>query len=586
MGGGLWYGREAQSVTEDRNRGEDWLRWGAQVGTQRAIGGLVGGGLAVIAPFGLILMAVIAGVTLLAGAGDWLSSFFGPHPPAIATDASRPAEWLTPITRQAVTLGIPNSLVLAVINQASDGQVYGDRWYCSNGHTTGEACHTAYHKGMLGIGPQGVHHVGIGYSLMGLNGKDVPIPTGDHHNIAWNLHTGVSLLAGILNGAAYWQPALTTFHARFQVPPHWQGTENYAATIEGDLGSYETVSVNGGPPQKQDVVQGLYDSGPDLGAWALANWSHKTGQWDDPQNLPEWVFVVGAAPTGPLWAHPWVPKTVQVIPPPPHSAGPATITTTRYYLWGHTMVSPVSVVGTLKDGRQVPFDLSTENPAIPVWTDGTVFGAQVPLTGPNALTRITATWPNPLGHNTTTETIPWPEQPSGAVSAVGHVADTETVAQWWPDILVASQRTGVPAPWIAAEMANESGGNAADAGPNGLAGAYGLMQLIPSTARALPGWYPGARQNAQENLILGAELLDENYRQFGSWRIASAAYYGGPGSVENDGVHGAMPWRQAGPLLDTIPFASAGNNLTMEQYANNIAATSRVIAQSQKGATS
>ena len=114
-------------MTEDRNRGEDGLRWGAQVGTQRAIGWLVGGGLAVIAPFGLILIAVIAGVTLLAGAGYWLSSFFGPHPPAIATDASRPAEWLTPITQQSLELGIPNSLVMAVINQASDGQVYGDR---------------------------------------------------------------------------------------------------------------------------------------------------------------------------------------------------------------------------------------------------------------------------------------------------------------------------------------------------------------------------------------------------------------------------------------------------------------------------
>ncbi len=536
----------------------------------------------------LILIALIASTALLAGVGHWLSGIFGPHPPAIATDASRPTEWLTPISRQAIALNIPNSVVLAVINQASDGQIYGDRWYCSNGQTTGEACHVAYHKGLLGIGPTGVHHLGIGYSLMGLNGKDMTIPSGDHHSISWNLHEGVTLLAGSLNGAPYWQAALNTFHARFQAPPGWRSTANYANTIEGWLGSYETVSTNSGRPVKQDIVQGLYDSGPNLGAWALADWSHKTGQWDDPGHRPEWVFVVGAAPTGPEWDHPWMPKTVQVIPPPPHSPGSATVSTTRYYLWGHTMLSPVSVVGTLKNGQQVGFDLSTENPKIPVWKDGTVFGAKVPLLGPKALTSITATWPNPHGHNTTTETIQWPEQPSGAVSSVGHVADTKTVAQWWSDIEIASQQTGVPADWIAAEMDNESGGNANAGQPDG---AEGLMQIEPATARRLPGYYPGARLNPQENLIMGAELLEENHAQFGSWRLASAAYYAGSGAVSDQGVTLGMSWSQAAPMLNVIPNPktsqnSGGNTLTIAQYANNIEATSQAIAPTQKGTKS
>lgn len=575
---------------EEQGGGERLARAAAQEGRRRLLWWLIGGGLGAVAPVVVIIVAVIGGLVLLAGAGYWLTSMFGPHPPAIATDASRPTEWLSPITQQAIELGIPNSLVLATIHQASDGQTYGDRWYCSNGQTTGEACHVAYHKGMLGIGPKGVHHVGIGYSLMGINGKDITIPDGDRHNIVWNLHTGVTLLAGTLNGAAYWQQALTTFHARFQAPPGWHSTGNYAATIEGMLGSYETVSVNGSTPHKQDVVQGMYDSGPDLGAWALAMWSHKTGQWSDPQNLPEWVFVVGAAPTGTAWAHQWVPKTVQIIPPPPHHSGPATIITTRYYIWGHTMLSPVSVIGTLKDGRRVTFDLSTEDAQVPVWPDGTVFGAKVPLTGPDALTSLTATWPNPLGYNTTIETIQWPEQPSGAVSSVGHVADTKTVAQWWPDIEKASRQTGVPAVWIAAEMENESGGNANAGQPDG---AEGIMQIEPGTARGLPGYYPGARLNPQESLIMGAELLEENYAQFGgtSWRLASASYYAGSGAVSAQGVTPGMSWSQAAPLLNIIPNPKTaqnpgGNTLTIAQYANNIEATCQVISRSQKGVQS
>ncbi len=118
-------------------------------------------------------------------------------------------------------------------------------------------------------------------------------------------------------------------------------------------------------------------------------------------------------------------------------------------------------------------------------------------------------------------------------------------------LLVASQRTGVLAAWIAAEMLNESGGDA-NAIVNGLASAYGLMQLEPGTAQSLPGWVPGARQNPQENLILGAELLAALHTQFGNWRIGCAAYYGGAGVVEAVGVSGACPCRR--PLRGWASF--------------------------------
>lgn len=540
-------------MAEERNGGEEFLRLAARAGGKRALWWLLGGGLAIIAPFLMILIAVIAAMALLAGAGHWFAGLFGPSPPAIATITSRPTEWLAPVTTDSeMDQGIPNTVVMAVINQASDGQAYGDRYYCSNGQSAGEACSVAY---------SGSRTLGTGYGLMGLNSRDITLPAGQRwHSVSWNLSAGIGQLAIYLRGQKYWQTALAEFHAAVQVPPGWHDTTPYPQTIEG--------------------LVGRYDAGPTMGAWALAPWSHKTGQFQDPQNTPEWVFVVAAAPTGAPFAHAWRQPTITVTYNP--RTGKSTRTVQYHILSGHDLASPVLVIGTLKNGQKVPFDLSTLNPNVPVWSGGTVFGAQVPLLGPKALTSLTAYWPT----NGVSDTIQWPEQSSGAVSTVTRVPPTTAAKEWWHDIVVASEKTGVPADWIAAEVMNEDASGNPNAGQNGLASAYGLIQLQPATARSLPGWYPGARQNPQENLILGGEYLAELHAQFGSWRIASAAYYGGPGSVMDDGVTPGMPWSIAGPKLDTVPFANASNTLTMEEYANNIEASSQVVAKTLGGGAS
>lgn len=532
-------------MAEERTLDQHLVAAAEREGGKRLLWWLVGGGFAVAGPVLAVVIAAVAGMGLLAGIGHWFAGLFGPSPPMIATPTSRPTEWLTSATTDAeLDQGIPNTLVMAVINQASDGQVYGDRYYCSNGQSAGEACSTAY---------KGTHTVGTGYGLMGLDGRDLSLPAGHSwHSASWNLHDGIGKLATYLRGQRYWQSALQGFHSTVQTPPTWHDTTHYPQVIEG--------------------LVGRYDSGPTLGTWALAAWSHKTGQFTDPQNQPEWVFVVGAAPTGAPFAHAWRSPTVTRMFNP--KTGKTTTTTQTHMLSGHDLASPVLVVGTLKDGRTMPFALSTDNATVPVWSGGAVFGADVPLTGPKALTRITAYWPQ----NGLSDTVQWPEQAWGTISTVSRVVDTQTVAQWWPMITVASQHTGVPADWIASEMENESGGNA-NAGQNGLAGAFGLMQLEPGTARALSGWYPGARSNPQENLMLGAELLAELHAEFGSWRLASAAYYGGSGGVQADGVSPGMAWSAAGPRLDTVPFTSAGNSLTMEEYANDVEATSQAIAK-------
>ncbi len=69
-------------------------------------------------------------------------------------------------------------------------------------------------------------------------------------------------------------------------------------------------------------------------------------------------------------------------------------------------------------------------------------------------------------------------------------------------------------------------------------GALGLAQLLPSTAASL-GVDP---TNPKQNLEGGARYLAQQYRKFGSWRLALAAYNAGPGAVEKYG--GVPPYKE------------------------------------------
>ncbi len=65
-------------------------------------------------------------------------------------------------------------------------------------------------------------------------------------------------------------------------------------------------------------------------------------------------------------------------------------------------------------------------------------------------------------------------------------------------------------------------------------GALGLAQLMPQTAKSL-GVDPS---DPVENLEGGARYLARQFRKFGSWRLALAAYNAGPEAVEK---HGGVP---------------------------------------------
>lgn len=95
----------------------------------------------------------------------------------------------------------------------------------------------------------------------------------------------------------------------------------------------------------------------------------------------------------------------------------------------------------------------------------------------------------------------------------------------------AASEAGVPVEILSAVVERESGGDPGAVSP---AGAIGLAQLVPETARGL-GVDP---YDPQQNLIGGARYLRQQYERFGNWPLALAAYNAGPGAVQE---HGGIP---------------------------------------------
>ena len=107
----------------------------------------------------------------------------------------------------------------------------------------------------------------------------------------------------------------------------------------------------------------------------------------------------------------------------------------------------------------------------------------------------------------------------------------------------AARRHGIPEDLFLRLVRRESGWNPA---ARSVKGALGLAQLMPATARVL-GVNPA---DPAQNLEGGARYLAMQYRRFGSWQLALAAYNAGPGAVEKHG--GIPPYRETQAYVRAI----------------------------------
>lgn len=112
-------------------------------------------------------------------------------------------------------------------------------------------------------------------------------------------------------------------------------------------------------------------------------------------------------------------------------------------------------------------------------------------------------------------------------------------------INIASQATGVPAPFLAAVMLQESGG---DPDARSDKGAMGLMQLIPATAARYGVTNPW---NPLQNVLGGAAYLAHLLRRYRDNPVlALAAYNAGSGAVQRYG--GIPPYPQTEAYVPAV----------------------------------
>ena len=122
---------------------------------------------------------------------------------------------------------------------------------------------------------------------------------------------------------------------------------------------------------------------------------------------------------------------------------------------------------------------------------------------------------------------------------------------------LAARRHGIPVGIFRSLIRHESGGSPTAVSPKG---AIGLAQLMPATARGL-GVDP---MDPAQNLEGGARYLAQQFKKYGRWDLALAAYNAGPGAVDQYG--GIPPFEETQNYVQRVLSSANGRNTPVSSY--------------------
>lgn len=123
----------------------------------------------------------------------------------------------------------------------------------------------------------------------------------------------------------------------------------------------------------------------------------------------------------------------------------------------------------------------------------------------------------------------------------------------------AASRYNLPVTLLRAVAKTESNFNASAVSP---AGAMGVMQLMPNTAKSLGVTDPF---DARQNIMGGAKYLSENLNRFGDVKLALAAYNAGPNSVTKYG--GIPPYTETQNYVKKVMGYMGGSETELSNQA-------------------
>lgn len=340
--------------------------------------------------------------------------------------------------------------------------------------------------------------------------------------------------------------------------------------------------------------------GPQIAAWPMANWGVKITNpasagrfgttaansqvvWQYPTTGSTRILATASAPVGNAYAIPWRAPTryciVQAHSTPPQKCG-----WTPHLITGRDIQGPLSMTVTLANGKTVPMQVVEGAPnstAGYVFNHAVLWTTKVPVNSQSPVT-LTAHWAGGLSVSTTLPGSGFQAGSGGPIGPAPPPGNPQTLQQIYQShqamLQAAAQATGTPVALLVGEIANESSG--VNYPYQGSGTACGMFQMFSpgSFTSYAPGYPPGACAVPSVEALAAARFLAALHQEFGSWRLASASYYGGPGNVASSHVSYGMSWAVAGPDVNWVPDPTAGNHLTMMQYANNVYADAQSVS--------